>query len=506
MRKVEQRGIPLERATPSGSPFWLGFRSLYPNAWVIVGFSRVAFNLERTEALVYSNHQCGPDCYNSDTWYLRRVGASWGIVERIPTGTSNNWQATFSPLRYLGLDAGRYAYRRRRALVTFTNAVTERRLTSLPVNTHRNTGDSRIWVTDSAGRVDFGRLRLTGVILMKVACPDQSHPDSIFADAFIVSPGRDTAFSVRLDFRQCFRPRPGETVQRTLSGAQAFISETEARFVFPLRGPTYIRDLPLKGAHAGSPEHMWDVSWDIPAGKDGIDPISLWWARDWTPGGPRKGSLAELIAGQLLEPMINCTTCDMAVFSDPRKDPKNVYATVERGRLVFRVRGREAVRRIFPTPPMTVTFSTRARQVAMREYGPGDIEETQTVIVNCRSSDSSAALRRRCDASSGDQVQRPPSARRVQVIALSYDGSSLMRNLDVRVRSEDRKVPTVVKSTGGIGKLSTVQTAPDSVTFEALCATKRGSQRKVGGRMSMYIAPGADTTLQLLVDPRACGR
>ena len=142
----------------------------------------------------------------------------------------------------------------------------------------------------------------------------------------------------------------------------------------------------------------------------------------------------------------------------------------------------------------------------MREYGPGDIEETQTVIVNCRSSDSSAALRRRCDASSGDQVQRPPSARRVQVIALSYDGSSLMRNLDVRVRSEDRKVPTVVKSTGRTGKLSTVQTAPDSVTFEALCATNRGSQRKVGGRMSMYIAPGADTTLQLLVDPRACGR
>ena len=91
--------------------------------------------------------------------------------------------------------------------------------------------------------------------------------------------------------------------------------------------------------------------------------------------------------------MIHCTTCDQpAMFSNPATDGKNVFASVDNEHLVFTVRGREAVRRLFPTIPTTVQFEKRVRQVATRDYGPGDTEEGQNVFVNCRSSDSTAAF------------------------------------------------------------------------------------------------------------------
>jgi len=495
MAKVERRGVPLERTTPTGSPFWRGFNSMYPSAWGMVGFSRVAFNVERTQALVYSNHQCGPDCDNGDTWFLSRVGETWRVIERIPTGTRNNWEPVFFPLRYVGLDAERYAYRRRSAQVTFTNAVTKQPLGSLRVSTHRHTGESRVWVSDSAGIINFGRLPLAGVIAMTVGCPDQTQPDSISGPVFIYKPGRDTTVSASLDFRPCFRPPPGDQVTRPLSGAQAFISETEARLVFPFGGSSYTWDVPPKKG-VEKPALTWSVWWGRADSREGGDPIGLSITKSFTPGGPRNGPLAELIAGQPLDEIFGG---DGFYAVSPQTDRRNVFAAVENGKLVFVVRGRDAVRRTFPTRPGTIRFEVPS-------FDKTKLDLIQAVVVNCRSSGSTAASRRMCDAASGAQIHRQPSARRVHVVALSYDGASLMRHLDVRVRSEDRKVPLVVKSTAGIGKLSTVQTAPDSVTFEALCATKRGSQRKVGGRMSMYIAPGADTTLQLLVDPRACGR
>jgi hypothetical protein len=53
--------------------------------------------------------------------------------------------------------------------------------------------------------------------------------------------------------------------------------------------------------------------------------------------------------------MTYCTTCE-AVASIPETDP-NVSADVKNGRLIFSVRGSDAVRRIFPVIPDSVTFS-----------------------------------------------------------------------------------------------------------------------------------------------------
>jgi hypothetical protein len=129
----------------------------------------------------------------------------------------------------------------------------------------------------------------------------------------------------------------------------------------------------------------------------GEAPYLLWLIKRWKVGGPRKGSLQQLISGVPLQPMVECTTCDGAVFEDPDTDHSNIFATIENSRLVFVVRGAEAVRRIFPTTPARVTFSQTVRHTPLPQYGPGDVSSSQQVLVNCRNSDESADARHRCD-------------------------------------------------------------------------------------------------------------
>src|SRR6267143_3221904 len=478
IRTLEQHGARLERENERGirisAPFWSAFRKKYPGAWGMAGFGRVAFNLEHTQALVYSNHQCGLGCDHGDTWVLERRRERWRIVERIPSGENNNWESTweFEPLRYVGLDAKPNSYRHRLVSGAFTNAVTSRPLSFMQVNVNAETGRSEVFTTDSAGRFGLGRMPLIAFLHGAVGCPDQSRPDSIYGLDFVVTPGLDTTINRKIDFRQCFRELREPTVP-TLSGAEAFISATEARFVFPRRGPNYTWDVPIKGAYAGSPEYMWEVNWDGPHVRDGQDPLALWLMTGRKQGGPSKGSLAQLIKGRPLDPMINCVTCDGAVFADPGTDHKNVFASAEDGRLVFTVRGRNAVKRIFPVIPPTVSFESRVRQIPLREYGPGDNQESQRVFVNCRNSDSSAAARRRCDVPT--KTQKPPQGvdsaahRHIHVVVLSYDGASLMRNLDVRIESEDKRKSSEVRSTGSAGSFFLLHPPSDSVTLEALC-------------------------------------
>jgi hypothetical protein len=514
--KLDQLGVRLEREHERdiriSAPFWFAFRKKYPGAWGMVGFSRVAFNLERTQALVYSNHQCGDGCDHGDTWVLERSREQWRIVERIPNGESNNWEFTweFEPLRYVGRDATPNSYRHRLAYGAFTNAVTNRPLSFMDVNVHGDTGRTEIFTTDSAGRIALGRMPLIAFLHVGVGCPDQSRPDSIYGLDFLISPGLDTTIDRKIDFRECFRESRQPTA-RTLSGAEAFISATEARFVFPRRAPGYVWDLPIKGAYPGSVEYWWLIDWNGQQVRDGEDPVSLWLMTAWKQGGPRKGSLAELIAGRKLDPMINCVTChEAAVFRDPDTDHRNVFASVEDGRLVFTVRGREAVKHIFPVIPATVLFEAVVRQIALREYGPGDTQESQRVFVNCRNSDSSAAARRRCNVPAKTQKllrgTDPSAPRRIHVVVLSYDGASLMRNLDVRIQSEDKREGSEVRSTGSAGSFLLLHPASDSVTLEALCPDTHRAQRTISGRFGLYVAPGADTTVQMLVDPQLCSR
>ena len=507
--KLEARGGALQGELQFYTPFWAAFNEKYPNAWGMIGFSRVAFNLAHTQALVYSHHECGGGCRTGDTWLLQRTGERWRIAERIPRGGESIFE--LEPLRYVGADAKPSSYRHRQVTVRLTNAVTLRPLSAMRVSTFGNIGKPRILVTNSAGRIALGRTPFNGAIGMNAMCPDTASPQQVLALNYATSPGLDTVVESRVDFRECLRPQPGERVPRTRSGAQAFISDTLARFVFPRQERIYTWDIPLKGTYPGSEEYMWEVSWRVPEAKAGEAPFALWLMTGWKPGGPRKGSLAELITSRPLEEMIECTTCEPpAMFANPANDRKNVFATVEDDHLVFTVRGREAVRRIFSTIPTTVNFEKRVRQVAMREYGPGDIEESQKVFVNCRSSDSTAASRRRCDVPSESQrraqLAGSTAPRRLRVVAITYDGASLARNLDVRIRSEDGRRPVAVRSTGSAGEFVLLHPASDSVTLEALCKNSGRRQRTSGGQLGLYVAPGADTTVQLLVYPDRCAR
>jgi hypothetical protein len=178
-----------------------------------------------------------------------------------------------------------------------------------------------------------------------------------------------------------------------LSGAQAFISSDSARFEFPRQFTgTYEWDVPGKGAYVGGADYLWSVEWEIADNLAGETPYLLWLIKGWKAGGPRKGSLKQLISGVLLKPMVECTTCDGAVYEDPDTDRSAVFATVENGRLVFVVRGAKAVRRIFPTIPTQVRFSQTVRHTPRS----GDVSSSQQVLVNCRSDESTDA-KHRCD-------------------------------------------------------------------------------------------------------------
>lgn len=194
------------------------------------------------------------------------------------------------------------------------------------------------------------------------------------------------------------QPNPVLSPQHVLSGAQAFIGPDEARFVFPRQvNDSYEWDVPIPGVSGGA-GYMWEVSWEVPDNRKGIDPAALWLIQWWKSGGPRKGSLTQLIEWLKLEPMIESNTRIGRLDRDRRKDYKNVLATVENGQLVFIVRGAEAVQRIFPTVPSRVTFgASLPYKTPPRDFGVLTFRRSQTVIVNCRNSDESPGAKNRCD-------------------------------------------------------------------------------------------------------------
>ena len=397
---LRQRGTALD-TDHTGYPIWVAFVNKYPGAWGMLGLSRIAFNASRSRALVSTYHACGNSCANRDTWFLTRSGKAWRIAERIP-GLKENY-VEVEPLRYLGVDVSPIAYRPRRVQGVVTNEVTGKPIPFLDImvprtlNSGINATDSTVR-TDAAGRYTLTKLPLNTAMMMVVPCPGQQRPAQ--AKPIAVTPGMDTTINISVNFGVCDTTAitaPPEAPS-PLSGAQAFIGGDSARFEFPRQSTdTYEWDVPLKGAYADSPEYMWDVGWQIADSLAGKAPYFLSLVQRWKAGGPRKGSLKQLISGVSLQPMIECTTCDGAVFEDPDTDHSNVFATIENGRLVFVVHGAEAVRRIFPRIPTTVTFTQTVRHTPLSQYGPGDVSSSQPVLVNCRNSNDSAGTKHRCD-------------------------------------------------------------------------------------------------------------
>src|SRR3954469_1195801 len=280
MQAMRERGAALD-VEQTGHPFWIAFARKYPGAWGMFGVSRIAFNADRSQALVGTSHACGDSCNSRDTWLLTRSGKTWRIAERIPVENQNYVEV--EPLRYVGADVSPIAYRPRRVQGVVTDEVTGKPLPSLEIVIHRalNTGVNVIDPpvrTDAAGHYTLSRLPLNATMTMAVPCPGQQHAAQV--QPLAVTPGMDTTIDFSVNFAICDTtvaqappPEPEPPAPNPLSGAQAFISSDSARFEFPLQSiTTYRWDIPAKAAYAGLPEDLWSVEWDIPRDSRGKTP------------------------------------------------------------------------------------------------------------------------------------------------------------------------------------------------------------------------------------------
>ena len=310
------------------------------------------------------------------------------------------------------------------------------------------------------------------------------------------------SYSARMAIAQAGRSTDG----------QAFITDSSARFVFPLdTRESYTWDLPLKGAYPKMPEFFWEVGWNRAAVVAGKDPLGLWLITRWKPGGPHKGTLAQLIRGYTVDPMIDCTSCDGVVYVDSQRDTNTVFATVERSRLVFNVRGRAATHRIFPVLPQTVTFSRSIRQTSEPIYqGPSEKTETQVVIVNCVRGTNER--RRSCVVPPPPPAKRPPDAdsaaaenapRRVHVSVIRFANATLAKHVRVRVKTMYGTVWKTL-STGSVGFVRLDQAPVGPLLLEALCPSNGSKRTTISGTAFLQIMPRQDTSVHLWSDPTVC--
>lgn len=207
---LKEKGVALDAVAGTGSPLWLGFTRRFPRAWGMVSLSRIAFNANRSQALVTTTHVCGEQCYNTDIWFLTRSGRKWQIAERIPTPGANGLE--IEPLRYIGLDADPNAYRPRRVqgVVTDENG---KPLPNLVIKVRRLLMNSGVNVddppirTDSAGHYTLTNLPRNGAMTMLVPCPGpqkrEGQPSAAQVQPIGVTAGMDTTINMTVDFSVC---------------------------------------------------------------------------------------------------------------------------------------------------------------------------------------------------------------------------------------------------------------------------------------------------------------
>lgn len=223
MPEIETLGKPLEKIAlerqlmTETTPFWLGFRRYYPGAWGMVGFTRVAFNDLRTQALVFTSHSCGSSCRNNDTWLLERTGARWEIIERIPRTSDNDVE--LDSLRYLGVDANPRGYKSRRVHGAFVAKPTGTPLSHLRFTVHINR-DSSFLQTDDRGRYEINDPPLIAGITIDVPCQEQPmlggarssySTRPLQVAQFASHGGLDSTANIQVDLRRCLlgrRARP----------------------------------------------------------------------------------------------------------------------------------------------------------------------------------------------------------------------------------------------------------------------------------------------------------
>lgn len=220
---LRERGVAID-ASQAAQPFWLAFAKKYPDAWGMLGVSRIAFNSNRSQALVNTYHACGNSCLTRDAWFLTRSGKTWRIAARMPAEQQPLLE--IEPLRYVGADISPTAYRPRRLQGVVTDDGTGLAMAGLIIRVRRMlltngfTVDDPTLRTDSLGRFTLTRLPLNAALTLFFDCPNGRRQQSLpFFTPVMVRPGMDTTINVSFPFSACAQVPP-DSVGRT-SGASS---------------------------------------------------------------------------------------------------------------------------------------------------------------------------------------------------------------------------------------------------------------------------------------------
>jgi hypothetical protein len=148
---------------------------------------------------------------------------------------------------------------------------------------------------------------------------------------------------------------------------KATLSPDLAEFWFPRdTQQRFDRSLPDSIAYAGHPLYSWEVAWEPPAERKGTDPEALWVVVRWEPGRSTPAPLRALLAGTPIEVMTWCTSCGSPAVIGAQD--RAVTFEVQEGLVVFRIRGRQAIARIFPQRPDTVVLARRRHGMQAVEW------------------------------------------------------------------------------------------------------------------------------------------
>jgi len=207
MDAFEREGIPLQKEAQAkiqdyeSSPFWLAFRKHYPLAWGYAELSRIGFNPEHTQALVYVTHWCGDGCMSGDVWFLTRTGENWMVAETFTRYGDAMWSR--DSLRYIGRGADPKNYQPRRARGVVSSFETGAALPDFEI-TFAGTSYLKTVRTDALGQFVLDDLPFDGSIFFRTLCPVPGRSEKAAGEYLhIIHPGMDTTVNVEVPFRAC---------------------------------------------------------------------------------------------------------------------------------------------------------------------------------------------------------------------------------------------------------------------------------------------------------------
>jgi hypothetical protein len=203
----DREGIPLQKEAQAkiqdydSSPFWLAFRKRYPLAWGYVELSRIGFNPEHTQALVYVTHWCGDGCMSGDVWFLTRTGENWTVTETLTRYGDAMWSR--DSLRYIGRGADPKNYQPRRVQGVVSSFETGAALPDFEITFAGNEFLKTVR-TDAAGHFIVNDLPFDSPIYFRASCPVHGRSEKAAGDYLrMTHPGMDTTVNVQVPFRAC---------------------------------------------------------------------------------------------------------------------------------------------------------------------------------------------------------------------------------------------------------------------------------------------------------------